>query len=87
MEFIWLQHNNSRDPSRSGPIVCMINANIGPLPLGWRQGHLAGDEMSLTDFLELVADENNDLTPQTLKIQALVFDEEAIPGIMSLIEK
>ena len=70
MEFIWLQHNINRR-HLYGPIEC-VAGEIGPLPLGWRQGH-AGDEMALTDFLELVADETNDLTPQTLLVEALVF--------------
>ena len=42
--------------------------------------------MSLTDFFELVPDENNGLTPQTLMIiHELTFDEKDITGIMSLI--
>ena len=75
-------------PNGSGPIEC-VHADIGPLPLGWREGHAVGDEhdMVLTDFLELVADENNDLTPQTLIINGLVFDAKNITGIMSFVTK
>ena len=85
-EDIWLLPLINRGPNISGPIVCM-DAKIGPLPLGWREEHAVGDDMVLTDFLELVADENNDLTPQTLIINALVFDAKDITGIMSLVEE
>ena len=73
-------------PSRSGPIEC-VHADIGPLPLGWREEHAVGDDMVLTDFLELVADENNELTPQTLIINGLVFRKKDITGIMSFVTK
>ncbi|OEU07396.1 hypothetical protein FRACYDRAFT_251201 [Fragilariopsis cylindrus CCMP1102] len=65
-----------------GPIVC-VDARIKPLPLGLRQGH-TGDEMLLTDFFELVADENNELAPQTFIIKALFFDEKDIAGVPDL---
>jgi hypothetical protein len=64
--------------------------------LGWGQEltveiagrELAGRTMLLTDFFRLVADENNGLTPQTLMtIHELVFDEQDITGIMSLINE
>ena len=89
MQYIWLNLFSDRGPNISGPIVRMMDAKIGPLPLGWRQRHVVGDgiDMLLTNFLELVADEKNDLTPQTLKIQALVFDEKTIPGLMSFVPK
>ena len=76
-------------PSGSGPVE-YVHGYIGPLPLGWQQKHVpqhAGDDMLLTDLLERVADENNDLTPQTLIIYGLSFREKDItPGIMSLIK-
>ena len=81
MEFITLQNNYSR-PNGSGPIEC-VHGKIGPL----YQSQLAGHDMLLTDLLELVADENNDLTPHTLIIEGLIFDEKDISGIMSLIKK
>ena len=84
MEKIWLQHNINRR-HLYGPITYM-SAFIKPLSLGWKQGH-AGDEMLLTDFFELVPDENNGLTPQTLIIEALVFDGKDITGILPLIKK
>ena len=44
--------------------------------------------MLLTDFLRLVADDNNGLTPQTLMtIHELVFDGKDMSGIMSLVEE
>ena len=44
--------------------------------------------MLLTDFFELVPDENNGLTPQTLVvIHELKFDEKDITGITSLINE
>ncbi|OEU11709.1 hypothetical protein FRACYDRAFT_244832 [Fragilariopsis cylindrus CCMP1102] len=50
-------------------------------------GHAGGDIL-LKDLLELVADETNDLTPQTLIINELIFDEKDLtPGIMSFIKK
>ena len=64
-----------------------MHADIGPLPLGWREEHAVGDDMALTDFLELVADENNDLIPQTLKFTDLVFRVKDITGIMSFVTK
>ena len=81
MEFITLQNNYSR-PNGSGPIEC-VHGKIGPL----YQSQLAGHDMLLTDLLELVADENNDLTPHTLIIEGLIFHEKDISGIMSLIKK
>ena len=84
MEYIMLQHINRRH--LSGLITC-VDGKIGPLPLGWGQGHAGGD-MLLKDLLELVADETNDLTPQTLIINELIFDEKDLtPGIMSFIKK
>ncbi|OEU11668.1 hypothetical protein FRACYDRAFT_244787 [Fragilariopsis cylindrus CCMP1102] len=59
-EDVTLRHINRRN--LYGPIGCVAGI-IGPLPLGWRQRHVDHD-MVLTDFLELVADDNN-LTPQT----------------------
>ena len=77
MQFIAL-HN------LSGSILC-VDGKIGPLPLGWGQNRRA---MLLTDFFELVADENNGLTPQTLMvIHELIFDEKDISGLMSVIRK
>ena len=76
MQFIAL-HN------LSGPILC-VDGKIGPLPLGWGQNRRS---MLLTDFFELVADENNGLTPQTLIIEGLLFDEKDIAGLMSVIRK
>ncbi|OEU09128.1 hypothetical protein FRACYDRAFT_249041 [Fragilariopsis cylindrus CCMP1102] len=76
-------------PNGSGPVE-YVHGYIGPLPLGWQQKHVpqhAGDDMLLTDLLERVADENNDLTPQTLIIKGLTFYENAIPGIMSFTKK
>ena len=86
MEYIHLNHKITPRPNGSGPIEC-VHADIGPLPLGWGQGHAVGDDMVLTDFLELVADENNDLTPQTLIINGLVFDAKDVTGIMSFVTK
>ena len=76
MQFIAL-HN------LSGPILC-VDGKIGPLPLRWGQNRRA---MLLTDFFGLVADENNGLTPQTLIIEGLLFDEKDIAGLMSVIRK
>jgi hypothetical protein len=73
-------------PDGSGPIEC-VHGRIGPLPLGWGQRHTGGDDMVLTNFLELVADENNDLTRQTLIIEELTFRERDVTGIMSFIKK
>ena len=50
------------------------------------QGHAGGDIL-LKDLLKLVADENNDLTPQTLIINGLVFDAKDITGIISFVTK
>ncbi|OEU10418.1 hypothetical protein FRACYDRAFT_271141 [Fragilariopsis cylindrus CCMP1102] len=85
MEYIHFNHDITPPPNGSGP-VAQVHGRIGPLPLGWGLRN-TGDEdgMVLTDFLELVSDENNDLTPQTLVIIGLVFDEKAISGIMSLV--
>ena len=77
---------SSLHPNGSGPITC-VYGKIGPLPLGWRQGHVVGDDMVLTDFLELVADETNDLTPQTLLINALNFRRKDVAGLMSFVTK
>ena len=80
MKFATLKRNCS------GPITC-VRGRFGPLPLGWGQ-ELVGREMLLTDFFELVPDENNGLTPQTLVvIHELKFDEKDITGIMSLINE
>ncbi|OEU09148.1 hypothetical protein FRACYDRAFT_271570, partial [Fragilariopsis cylindrus CCMP1102] len=65
MEKIWLQHNINRR-HLYGPIE-YVHGYMGPWPLGWRQG-LAGHDMLLTDLLERVADDNNNLIPQTLII-------------------
>ena len=70
-DLIYLKHNINRR-HLYGPIQYVVG-EIAPLPLGWQQGH-AGNDMVLTDLLELVADETNDLTPQTLIIKALVFE-------------
>jgi hypothetical protein len=44
--------------------------------------------MAMIDLLQLVADESNDLPPQTLIINGLIFNEKDITGIMmSLIKK
>ncbi|OEU14332.1 hypothetical protein FRACYDRAFT_240867 [Fragilariopsis cylindrus CCMP1102] len=80
---IALRHNINRR-HLYGPIYLMQGI-IGPLPLGWRQ-RLVDRDMLLTDLLERVANENNDLTPQTLMIKALVFDKKYITGILSLIK-
>ena len=83
-QYIALEHDINRR-HLYGPIH-HLDAFIGPLPLGWRQRH-DGDFMGLTEFLEEVADEYNDPTPQTLVITELHFREKDItPGIMSLIE-
>jgi len=81
MEYIILQHIHRRH--LSGLITC-VDGKIGPLLWRRGQGHAGGDIL-LTDLLELVADENNDLTPQTLIINGLVFRVKDITGIMSLI--
>lgn len=82
MEYITLEHIHRRH--LYGPITS-VGAFVGPLPLGWRQRHAGrGIDMLLTDFLELVADENNDLAPQTLRIQGLIFDEKDITGVPDL---
>ena len=83
MEYIMLQHINRRH--LYGPIAC-VDGLIGPL-LWWRgQGHAGGDIL-LKDLLKLVADENNDLTPQTIIIKELIFYEKDITGTMSLLQK
>ena len=79
MEGICLEHRRHL----YGPIE-YVHGKIGPLPLGWRQEN-AGDEMLLINFLGVVADEGNDLTPQTLIIEELTFRKKDITGIMSLI--
>ncbi|OEU07567.1 hypothetical protein FRACYDRAFT_264895 [Fragilariopsis cylindrus CCMP1102] len=80
-----MEYIHIHGPNGSGPIAC-VRGIIGPLPLGWGQRHADGD-MDLTDLLEEVADENNDLTPQTLIINGLSFREKDITGIMSFIKK
>ena len=86
MKEITLQYNINRR-HLYGPIANVFG-KIGPLPLGWQQGQVpANGLMSLTDLLEHVADENNDLTPQTLIIKALTFREKDITGLMSFIKK
>ena len=87
MESIMLHHNINRRRHLSGLITCM-DGKIGPLPLGWRQRHAGGNtRWDLTEFLEEVADENNDLTPQTLMIKGLVLLKNDMSGIMSFIKK
>ena len=83
MQCIALHNNIYHRRHLSGPILC-VDGKIGPLPLGWGQNRRA---MLLTDFFELVADENNGLTPQTLIIEGLLFDEKDIAGLMSVIRK
>ncbi|OEU06661.1 hypothetical protein FRACYDRAFT_265802 [Fragilariopsis cylindrus CCMP1102] len=65
------------DGGGNGPIVS-VHGKLGPLPLGWGQRHTGGDDIVLTDLLEEVADENNELTPQTLIIEALTFREKDV---------
>ena len=80
LEYITLHNNINRRPNGSGPISLM-HGIIGPLPLGWGQRHTGGDDIALTDLLEEVADENNELTPQTLIINGLVFRVKDITGM------
>jgi hypothetical protein len=63
-----------------------VDGIIGPLLWRRGQGHAGGDIL-LTDLLELVADENNDLTPQTIIIKESIFFEKDITGLMSLLQK
>ena len=83
MEYIILQHIHRRH--LYGPIAC-VDGLIGPLLWRRGQGHAGGDIL-LKDLLKLVADENNDLTPQTIIIKESIFFEKDITGLMSLLQK